>query len=163
MQLSKMNDSDHSADHPILLSGTTLPARLNTVCSRASRTSSAVRKLPTQCRDLRRRHPGGTPAQRPGLGRVAGLAVLAAAGAVLPPTAVALAARLAGLFAPERAPVMPFIRLASLFLWLGIVAGVGLVGAGLWLLAVAAAATHWPGRAADARCCSAAPLSAGCR
>jgi hypothetical protein len=82
----------------------------------------------------------GTPAQRPGLGRVAGLAVLAAAGAALPPTAAALAARLAGhrfslLFAPEQAPVMPFIQLASSFLWLGIVAGVGLVGTGLWLVA----------------------------
>jgi hypothetical protein len=82
----------------------------------------------------------GTPARRPGLGRVAGLSALAAAGAVLPSTAVALAARLNGhrfslLFAPERAPVMPFIRLASLSLWLGIVAGVGTVGVGLWLLA----------------------------
>jgi hypothetical protein len=30
---------------------------------------------------------------------------------------------------------MPFIRLTSLFLWLGVVAGVSIVGAGLWLLA----------------------------
>jgi hypothetical protein len=82
----------------------------------------------------------GTPGERPRLGRTVGLATLAAGSAAVLFSAVALTARLAGhrfslLYAPERAPVLPLFRLVSLFLWLGILAGLATVAAGLWLLA----------------------------